>query len=84
MGQGTRWRPQRMTEFAAQRKGTHLYVDAGTAVHVPQMNFLMAVSVAKQQQQQHLFQKGHGTMHGLYSVGVGATEGAVYRLERVS
>ena len=55
-------------------KGTHLYVDAGTAVHVPQMNFLMAVSVAKQQQQQHLFQKGHGTMHGLYSVGVGATE----------
>ena len=52
-------------------------MDAGTAVHVPQMNFLMAVSVAKQQQQQHLFQKGHGTMHGLYSVGVGATEGAV-------
>jgi hypothetical protein len=34
------------------------------------MNFLMTVSVAKQQQQQHLFQKGHGTMHGLYSVGV--------------
>ena len=62
-----------LTELRAQEreKGTQLYVDAETAVHVPQMNFLMAVSVAKQQQQQHLFQKGHGTMHGLYSVGVG-------------